>query len=61
LGRHGDVATAARRRILLIEDDEVDAFLVRDLLAAENARLEWALLPTPMTDDARLSVVTRCR
>lgn len=30
-----------------------------ELLAAENQRLEWGLLPLPITTDSRLTVVTR--
>jgi serine phosphatase RsbU (regulator of sigma subunit) len=42
-------------------DSQLRRLYAAELLAAENARLEWGLLPTPMTEDPRLSVVTRYR
>jgi serine phosphatase RsbU (regulator of sigma subunit) len=42
-------------------DKQLRRLYAAELLAAENERLEWGLLPQPMTDDPRISVVTRYR
>jgi serine phosphatase RsbU (regulator of sigma subunit) len=42
-------------------DRQLRRLYAAELLAAENARLEWGLLPTPMTEDQRINVITRYR
>jgi serine phosphatase RsbU (regulator of sigma subunit) len=42
-------------------DQQLRRLYASELQAAENARLEWGLLPQPITEDPRIGVVTRYR
>jgi serine phosphatase RsbU (regulator of sigma subunit) len=40
-------------------DQQLRRLAASELIAAENQRLEWGLLPLPLTKDERINVVTR--